>query len=224
MGSVDNSGAKAKAARLIDSVRTAVQSQLPQVGEVMMADVVARVPSKEEEYDILMRGEGNPEGVDLVPLSGDRSGDTDGRVRLQKEPGTWIADVVASPDNLQFDVGRLAVAIGNLAKHIAASTFSFKNIKYAWHKSQSYFEAFEFGSVAGPTADSAYNAIVEPRFPARKGGKYPLRPDEDPTKKLFRMYKPIRARAMYSATSLRRIARQKLVEILSQVGRGRSTL
>ena len=229
MSRIDDTGAHEKALRFLDALENLVRDALPVVAEVIVADVMSRTPTPQEEYDTLMRGDGNPEGVQLVPLSGDQSGDTDGRVRLKKDADSWLADLNSSPTNVQIDESTKTVRVGNRFVLLEKSFYSYKNLSQGtskrsrgeadtgkWYDKGPYFLKFEYGSID-------VNAIVQPRYPARKGGKYPLEPDEDTNRdELFSMRKPINARGMYTVT--RAVVRDVLKEVLSTLAPGRSNL
>lgn len=206
---ISDAGAQARSQEIMDAIRAKARAALPKVAEALVANVKSRTPNKDQEYDTLMRGDGNPSGVDLVPRNGDQSGDTDGRTRFQKT-GPWLEDVVVNPGNVNIDEAKLTVSIGNLALYMVATHWRYRNAKYGWHRDYGpYFWAFETGSV-----DS--RAYVEPRFAAHQGGKYPLRPDEDAEHELFGMYKPVKARAMYSDIYLRKIVFATMATSLSE--------
>lgn len=215
---LDDSGAQEKRQRAIEAVMAKVRETLPQLADSMMNHVLTHTPDKDAEYDALMRGDGNPSGVDLTPRSGDRSGDTDGRVRLQKQAGTWLQDVNSAPGNIYINEAGMAVSIGNLPRLMEATHWTYKNIKYGFHRDYGpYFNAFEYGS-------SDVEAYITPRWSPLHGGKYPLRPDETGDPKIFGMYKPIKPRAMYAPFYLKPIARNTLNKSLAEVSEGHPNL
>jgi len=230
MTGLNDTGAREKALRFLDALNTLVNETLPVIAQVVTADVMSRTPTPAQEYDTLMRGDGNPEGVALVPLSGDQSGDTDGRVRLKKDAGTWLADLNSSPNNVQIDESTKTVRVGNRFILLEKSFYSYKNLAQStskhsrgepagggkWYNKGPYFLKFEYGSID-------VNAVVSPRYRARTGGKYPLEPDEDTSRdELFQMRKPINARGMYTVT--RAVVRDVVKEALSTLAPGHANL
>jgi len=176
-----------------------------EAAESVQLEIAARSPSHEEEYDSIMVGEG---GTPTVPLSGDRSADTDGRTRFQKEPGTWLQDVASVSGNrlVQVDGTRTRVLLGNMMLLNRSARFSFTNLfgkerMPITHESGSYFDFFENGA----------SYVVVPTHQSTK--QYPLRPDE--TQKFFEFPKSISAHRAYFPEVLNPIFQESVKAALS---------
>ena len=172
----------------------------------VQAQVAVQSPSHEEEYDALMVGE--EAGASPVPLAGDRSGDTDDRIRFQKEPNTWLADVAVSLENRNIVQSgtRTTLQIGNQTLLQNASVFSYTNVgakkEIIEHVAGPYFDFFEHGT----------SYVVMPTHVTVK--RYPLRPDE--TSKIFNgMQKSIAARYAYAPETLFPVFRDQVIAELS---------
>lgn len=189
-----------------------LEEHVPVLAEIeaieLQKDIAQRLPSKEEEYNALMVGE--QAGNTPVPLTGDRSGDTDGRVRFEKDPGTWLQDVTVSPENISVTSidGQTSIRIGNIQKLNQASVFRYTNLISdkipEEHEAGPYWAYFEYGS----------SYIVLPTH--RTSKDYPLRPDE--TSKIYTgIAKSITARRAYAPETLIPLLRERIIEGLKDL-------
>jgi len=207
---VIDTGATEKTDRLLEDLERAVVGALPELLDALLADVRTRTPTVDEEYQALMLGEYGNEDLTLVPREGDRSADTDGRVRLYKPVQTYLEYAINSPQNIEVDETTHWVQVGNLAFLESQSYFDYQNEGHDPHTKGPYFEAFETGSDPGPT--------VTPRFTGKgPSGSYPLTPNEDKTQRKGSMVKPIKEHGMFYRLFLDAIRDQVLQRALKTV-------
>src|SRR5271165_3524385 len=182
VGRVNDQGAKDKTEALLAHVRDQIQETLPTLVDQLLALAVERAPTPEEEYTALMVGDGNPSGVDYVPLSGRRSADPDNRIRLDKADWLWIQEAILSPENfyVRSYVNKHEFGIGELGWLSSQSYFQFTNITAGSDEADApagdtfingpYFEAFEFGQLG---------ELKEKTVTTAHGDNYLLRPDAE---------------------------------------------
>lgn len=210
MAVLDSSKAQDK----LNEIRRILAEKVPEAVVAASIDVQKQIqansPTHEQEYDELMVGSGE---TSSVPLVGDRSGDTDGRTRLQKEPGSWLFDVVVNPLNrdIQSRESTTTFRIGKKAFLESSTYFTYINLQgkeknEITHEVGPYFDDFEYGGI---------DIRRVPRYVAADGRTYKLKPDE--TTRLTEMLKPIAARYAYAPEILWPVFRQSLVEQLNSL-------
>ena len=219
---VNAQGAIDRSERLLMMIQEAAQRGLQEAASASLTEALARAPTVDQEYDVLMVGEG---GTSDVPRDGGSSADDTGdehvdggRRRLVKDEATYLQNVIPLPENLvlEWDGAAGVLRFGNLALLENATTFEYTN----WSKQRGimgpykkgpYFNAFEFGSYR----------IIEPAFQASgKRSYYPLRPDMTTFPRS--MSKTTTARHMFDTGVHQSLFRRAMDEALSQVGPGRS--
>lgn len=113
-----------------DKILQALEDSWPGIVEAVVADVLERTPSKEEEYLAIM-GETTAGGIEAPALAGDESDDPDKpRTRFKREPGMWLSELVAmegigyisSPE-------ALTIQLGNTSLLNEMSKFSWVNVR-----------------------------------------------------------------------------------------------
>lgn len=216
---VTSSGAQAKIERLMTLISRTVDGALPEVAVALALNAQTRAPSVDSEYNELMAGSGEQA---MVPRSGDRSADTDGRIRLEKPESTYIWNTIVSPVNFQINGHMLR--FGNLMWLNENAYFSYTNLRAVGghgknhvteyetetYRKSGYFEAFEYGSVGS-------SAMVYPSHQLQNGHAYPLRPGEGPDGAKTSMYKPISAHFMFMPFLLKEVADLTLTTALRKI-------
>ena len=204
---LDSRGAEAKLVRILRMLNEELPYEVELTGELLQTQIVARSPTKEQEYNSLMLGDGES----TIPLVGDRSGDTDGRTRLQKAPGSWLVEVAVDPLNraVATSEGVTTLSVGNMSLLNTSSSFSYTNLRgdktEETHTVGPYFQFFEYGSTW----------VVVPVFQSTR--TYPLRPDE--TTKVFSLQKSIPAYNAYLGMTLYPLFRDNMREILTDISK-----
>ena len=209
---VDISGAL----KLRDKIARKLATQVPKYVRAAAAElkdeIALRSPSHDEEYNTLMVGDNN--GSSNVPLQGNRSGDTDGRVRFAKKSGTWLRDLAIKRANSQVVTdGMLTIlSVGNVSLLEDNTNFTYTNLQgrdntKISHTVGPYFYQFELGA----------SLLIVPNSLAfgAKGHKYPLRPDEET--KVYQMDKSIKAYNAYNKLTLYPIFRDSLATKLESL-------
>lgn len=214
--SLSTSAAEAKTAEIFEKIRARIAAAMPNLAAELQTEVLSQTPTPEDEYRALMIGEGGAE-ANVPPLSGYQSADDQeygkGRVRFAKEPGTFLEELNADPQNVR--VTENSVSIGNVTNLLLGTHYTFTD--YQNKKGQGgqsvtvgpYFFAFEFGT----GNIDGWNDTVEPA-----GSGYPLRPDDDPKNRPTSLYKPIIGRAMYNTSVLQETARRFINGVLADEG------
>lgn len=174
---VDDSGAQRHASQMLERIREAVRVASLVAADVVVVEALARTPTVDREYDILMQGENG--GASPVPRSGDQSADTDGRTRLSKLESTYLANVVPSPLNRSYVISseHVGFRFGNMPLLEASTVFSYTNKTSDGPKTYTlgpYFMNWEYGSIRTVSPVGRRHS---------DGGYYPLRPDETSTLK-----------------------------------------
>jgi hypothetical protein len=200
--------------RAMLGIQLAVEASMMQAGEAMLTVAAARAPEIDEEYAELNAEAGQ---APLVSRSGDRSDDSDGRVRFIKPESTYLKNAVADPANI-LAVGQ-SVMVGNRAYLNAATHFKYKNKAprggQITNEVGPYFSMFEGGTAGAAVEGGITTFTVMPR------GDYPLRPGEGPDGTKTQMVKSVSARAMFSPLYLQQAAIAVIERALAAVGPSR---
>jgi hypothetical protein len=206
---VNNAGAVRKAHNALNSIYEAIQSASVAAGEAMLSAAAASAPSIDEEYDELNAESGaQPE----VARDGDRSADTDERIRFMKPEKTYIANAILDPANIRAS-GTL-IAVGNHAFLNQQAQFSYQN----WSKKRGsqqytvsgYFDMFESGTAAITLLN------IQPHAPG-----YPLRPGEGEDGTRSSVTKSIQGRWMFAPSAMKLASKVVLSAALASIGPGR---
>ena len=199
----------------MEAIRTKIEATMPLVAEAVTLSAVSRAPSIDSEYNYLMGESGS---APLVPREGDRSGDTDGRIRLQKPEETYLENALISPANIH--VGANFVYFGSLVFLMACTTYSYFNKRWIRH------DVWELSDehVVGPYLEQAElggEKLIVPVFIS--GRPYTLRPANEPNKGVKSLDKSFPAHNMFARAPLDTAARETITTALAELGQGRST-
>ena len=212
MGRVDSSGAESRAQRLFETIKEAASSGISNARDLLLESAMSRTPSVDQEYNILMVGEG---GTSPIPRTAEGSADDDPngaqRRRLIKSENTYLQYVVPSPQNqeLLLESDTPTLRLGNLALLETNTTWGYQN----WKKSTGpfpvitkgpYFRNFEYGS----------SSLIVPVFSGTQ--KYRLRPDYDSYP--ASMLKAVRPHNIFGIEILRPLFINAMEEAFSKVG------
>lgn len=207
---LDSSRFEQRMAQLITTLEEAAIASTTAAVPAVQAQIVALTPTKDEEYNSIMYGEG---GGGDVSLAGDRSADPDGRIRFQKNPGTWLSDMAVSSVNVKVSINgsQTLVALGNMSLLNTGSTFRYTNLEDHTHmpiehQAGPYFDFFENGA----------SYVVVPTHKTRKD--YPLRPHGDPKEDegRYEFPKSISAHRAYLPEVLFPVFRESVIATLSE--------
>jgi hypothetical protein len=206
---VNDIGARDKMDRLIAQIKEAVQTGTENALAIIKMEVVARTPTMEQEYNLLMVGEGNTTDV---PMSGGSSQDPDGRKRLIKSEDSYLENANANPANyyMAVDDGVSYIGVGNLAWLLLQTHYRYQNYTkrglFPPTDRGPYFNFIENGG--SKTISPAYSG-------GRKGG-YPLWPNSGtPVKSIT---KSITARRMFDKSTHTALFREEIELAFAQVG------
>lgn len=213
MAEVDGSGATAHWERLYKIIQDKVSETMPQVAEELGLSALSRAPTIDQEYNMLMAEDGE---TAAVPRDGDRSGDTDDRIRLDKPESTYMHNAVMAPGNMEWDASN--VYFGNIGFLNLCATYRYRNLRRTgknthepseWHEVGPYFEQLDAGG----------EKLIVPVFILGNGHKYRLRPvDDEHDPGLDSMHKAFPAHNMFNPASLESAVRATLRTALAEIG------
>jgi len=207
---VEDTGGTARLKALFAKLREELPSKVLAVGIEMAAEAAALAPTPEEEYEVMMVGDGNLSGITNIPAMPQSDGDSDGdhRLRFYKPMNdylqpTIIKSVVASGLN---------VGVGSIAALNAASKYTWRNVDgEEWTCRTLFWEAWETG------VNNAF--VIEPKhYP--EGAKGPtLKPGIGNENKRYVMAKRIPRRAMFAGVQVNTLIDTSLFPAIRKIVR-----
>jgi len=186
---------------IFERIRTELPATMQTVAAVMAAEASARAPSPQQEYDTLMTGEGNPEGITSIPPMPLSIGDDDGdhRLRFYKPEQLYLQNVIVN----SYKCDGLMIGVGSIAELDASSVYEWRNVTgdiYSTH-----FPAWEMweGGIDG----SFYVS------PTHFTGRHipTLKPGIGKENQRYFMYKSIPAVRMYSGINITKYIEQIII-------------
>ena len=157
---VNASGAEARLKALMQRLRDQIPEHLRVVGESLAQQASERAPSPDEEYDVMMRGDGDNAGVDLIG-SPSSQGYGSGRTRFVKPLGEYLQPFILQDvhqDGLMVGVGEIAL-LNDISNYFWVNV---DGTEYLSDPEVPFWEGWE---------DGAPGIIVSAH------GAYPLQPD-----------------------------------------------
>jgi hypothetical protein len=139
-----DTGGGARLKNLLAHLRQETPKLLETTAHIIAAEAAARAPSPQDEYDIMMLGDGNPEGITNVPSMPSSSSGSDGdhRLRFFKPSKDYLRPTIMQsviPQGMQ-------VGIGSIAQLEHASIYIWRNIDNVEHTASfPFWEAWELG-------------------------------------------------------------------------------
>lgn len=187
-----DTGARRKLENLFQVLQERIPSEvLEPAGMEISAQVAARAPSPESEFDTMMYGDGNT-AISGVLKMGDA--EDDGRQRFVKPASHYLQPFLASPADMAVD--GLTLGVGNIALLNEISKYQYVNAKGQVHtvggeNDFGFWLAWEYGG----------HFTITPRFQSATGGRgYPLRPT--PEIMTWSMTKDIRPHLMFTSIDI----------------------
>ena len=124
MANIEDTGGSKRLKGLFAKLRTELPAKVFQIGSEMASEASLRAPSPQDEYNIMMQGEGNPEGLPSGGGPG-QTDDGDHRLRFEKPDGLYLQQEILA--NFQM-IDNLTVGVGNIANLNTSSQYSWTNI------------------------------------------------------------------------------------------------
>lgn len=206
-------GARDKAERLKSLISERMAASLPEIADLIVEKASSIAPTPDEEYESLMLGgESIP---DVPPRNGDRSGDTDDRIRFMKPEGTrYIQEAIREPSNVS--VSSTSIRVGNLSFLEEQAFFEYRNSNGNTYSQGPYFKAFLYGT-------SGYQIVPVNFDTAKKNYDGRLTPGEGKYGSVKSMTKSIEQRDMFDRETLQGVARTALRKVAEEIGPGTET-
>lgn len=210
MARVVNTGGDERLRRMFANIRAKLPETLQSVGAVIAAEASARAPSPQEEYETMMVGSGNPEGITGVapmPLSLSDSDPDSKRLRFYKPEAMYLQNAII--DNYAID--GLVVGVGNVAMLDAASHYEWRNVTGDIYEcSFPFWRAWEGG------IDGSF--FISPKHFTGKHTPT-LKPGSGPDNQRYFMYKSIDAHHMYGGINIDRYIERILIPAVREIAR-----
>lgn len=213
MGRVTDTGARRKLARLFANIRAETPTALQSLGQELAGLAAARAPSPKEEFETMMYGDGNPDGIaqDTSPATFPEDDDGDGRARFIKAPQEYLQPWIAGDIHLNPD--QLYVGLGYKPDLESISHYSWKNRGGTYTSDVGFIYVWEYG-----TPNNTF--IISPRNAGKNQSLYPLRPSMEVQKPpIFYMVKTIPRKRMYGGVDGKTVALQVLYPAIRKAAR-----
>jgi hypothetical protein len=139
---IEDTGAESKLKSIFQRLAQQLPAVLIEVGQELAGAAAAKAPTPEEEYNVMMVGEGNPDGITNVPPMGSTD-DGDHRMRFSKPDDTYLMPFIDR--NFQM-IDTLQVGIGNITELNMSSQYIWRNVTGDEHTSTfPFWECWEGG-------------------------------------------------------------------------------
>jgi hypothetical protein len=193
MATIADTGGSKRLQAMFDRLRTELPTTMRNVAEVMAGEAASRAPTPQEEYETLMVGDGNPEGITNVPPMPTSINDTDGdskRLRFFKPEQLYLQNMLIG----SYKCDGLMIGVGSIAELNAASVYEWKNVTGDIYSTN--FPAWEFWETG--VNGSFY---IEPK---NFSGKHEptLKPGKGKENYRYFMYKRIPGRRMLTGINV----------------------
>ena len=211
MMAVSDVGGTKRLRDLFQKITKQLPATMAVVASTAAAEAAVRAPSPQEEYQIMMQGEGNPEGItDLPPMPLSSTGsDGDHRMRFYKPPENYLQRVVRS----SYTSEGMTALIGSVVTLNATSVYEWRNIKGDEYTNNfPFWECFE-GGLNG-------TFLVVPRIENTKDPT--LKPGRGKVNRRYYMYKSIEPRFMYRSINVDALIERSIIPAIKQIAEGGS--
>jgi len=129
-----DTGASKRLKELFKKIRSESPEMLQIAGEELCLIAAEHAPDKQTEYNVMMTGSGNPEGITNYPAfpSANINAEDEilkngaSRMRFYKPDGYWLQEIVAK--SMVVDKKSLTVSLGEIAVLKETSVYYWRNI------------------------------------------------------------------------------------------------
>jgi hypothetical protein len=204
---VEDTGGEARLKSLFQKLDKQLPSVILSIGQEMAAAASSRAPTPEEEYLVMMVGEGNPDGITNLPAMGSAS-DGDHRMRFNKPEGFYLMPMIAK--NYQM-IDTLQVGVGSIQELDIASQYTWRNVT-----GEEYTSTFPFWECWEGGLNGTFEIV--PRHAGKK--KAPtLKPGLGKENRRVYMTKTIPRLSMFGSINIQEIVDDKLIPAIRNVVR-----
>lgn len=138
---VEDTGGMKRLKGAFKEVSKAIPETIAQIGSEMALEASVRAPSPDVEYQTMMTGFDNPEGITNVPAAGETTSDK--RMRFDKPSGFYLQPFISR--NVQM-LGPMTVGLGSIPELNVGSQYIWRNVDGTEHTSTfPFWECWEDG-------------------------------------------------------------------------------
>jgi hypothetical protein len=207
MSTLVDTGGRARLEALFSKLAERIPEEaLRPAAMVLAAEIAARAPSPEQEFDTMMYGGFNLSGASTESkLPGAATGE-DNRVRFIKPPENYLRNYLPT----SFGVNGLYAGIGNLAMLDVISSYTYVNTSkgqtYEHVVTEPFWWAWEVGGIF----------TIRPHpYGNPRGRGYPLRPTADSF--TWEMQKSIPAMGMFTGVDIAAVVDSTLIPSIKKI-------